>query len=347
MRDAAINHFDSRRYWADSVPLIGAFDPIDAVLDREDSLSERNAFQIGRELGMHRLLPPSDQDHQIRWPIDEMKQGYMEGRQQPARRAGLYQRKLLGLRTQAFRRGIAMSSAITVDYLRDITVEVCPISGVQLTNGTLSGSDWSIDRLENSLGYVPGNVCVMSSRVNQCKGSISFNELDQLARGRFLQDGPSSLGTRLPNGLLVLEAVRLAALMAAPSGLARGMLAIYCPFALAPGAWATVDAAIAGLHVACSRTRIEGPAYKRRLALFKHLGTSGWHTSNRLVKKIDGHVGRGLHPADIWLDAQAKSMLEELREASFTKPPSVDNVDPTTFLESLKAGLAPLAQYGR
>jgi hypothetical protein len=70
-----------------------------------------------------------------------------------------------------------MSSAITVDFIRSVDVPVCPVSGVVLTKSTQQPTDWSIERLENSLGYVPGNVCVVAKRVNALKGALTLEEL--------------------------------------------------------------------------------------------------------------------------------------------------------------------------
>lgn len=58
----------------------------------------------------------------------------------------------------------------------DVTVpEVCPILGVPLVKGTKYAA--SIDRIDNSLGYVQGNVQVVSRQANLMKNDASLEEL--------------------------------------------------------------------------------------------------------------------------------------------------------------------------
>lgn len=343
----ATHYFNPLRYWNDRPDFLAAFDATDAELDREDSLSERCAFQLGQDLGMLRLDPPSDSEGKPHWPSAEMERGYAHGLEQAPRRADVHLRKLLSLRVNAYARGIPVSSAITVDYLRCITVTVCPVSGVDLTQGTLTDADWSIDRLDNTLGYVPGNVCVVSRRVNALKGEVDFRTLADEAHSTLMRLGPDGFAAHLSSGLLVLEGFRLAALMAGPSAFAQGMLARYSPFAMAPGSWATLDAVVAGIHVECARSRIEGPAYARRKTLFKRLSRQAWRTSNRLVDVIRTELARGTHPADLWFDGQTLVLLAELMNAFMDNPPEFAGVDPQQLVAGIKHGVQPLTQYAR
>lgn len=53
----------------------------------------------------------------------------------------------------------------------------CPITGVELTHGMAGtnlprSTDLTIDRLDNSKGYIKGNVMAMSYAANQVKGGI-------------------------------------------------------------------------------------------------------------------------------------------------------------------------------
>jgi hypothetical protein len=159
------------RYWTDFPVSLPEILSKESALDREDSLSERYAFQIGEDLGIHRLSQGGE------WTSDSMERGYMNGLESQARFADVYLRKLLQLRRNAFSRLIPVSSEITVDYLRSITVTVCPISGVELTQGTQTESDWSVDRLANSLGYVPGNVCILNAGINRSKGKKPMTDV--------------------------------------------------------------------------------------------------------------------------------------------------------------------------
>lgn len=74
----------------------------------------------------------------------------------------------------------------------DITVpEVCPVLGIPLTHGLGQGeghalavrdSRASLDRIDNSKGYVPGNVVVVSYRANRIKSDATSCELLKIAR---------------------------------------------------------------------------------------------------------------------------------------------------------------------
>ena len=61
----------------------------------------------------------------------------------------------------------------------------CPILGIALEQklGQRGGGDASpsLDRIEPALGYVPGNVIVISNRANRLKSDASIEELRSIA----------------------------------------------------------------------------------------------------------------------------------------------------------------------
>ncbi len=61
--------------------------------------------------------------------------------------------------------------------------EVCPVLGIVLKRGTGKPDDCSptLDRRIPRLGYVPGNVAVISSRANRIKTDATLAELDAVA----------------------------------------------------------------------------------------------------------------------------------------------------------------------
>lgn len=284
--------FNPMRYWSAKSNLQVCIDLTDAELDREDSLSERYAFQLGREMGVLRLTPPSDQEGQPNWSHTDMANGYANGVNLPPSRSDAYLRKLLNLKVNAFARKIPVSSALSVDYLRSITVQVCPVSGVKLTQGTMTDSDWSIDRLDNGLGYVPGNLCIVSTRVNTLKGSLDLGALHAQVLANFNNLGLDGLVLNLPCGLRGLEGLRIASLMAGPQANARGRLNRYAPLAMATGVWTTVENFVAANHVACAKSRLENQAYHIRMKMFKRLGKEAWRISNRLVESVRTELKR-------------------------------------------------------
>lgn len=66
---------------------------------------------------------------------------------------------------------------------RDVVIpDRCPVLGLPLTvnvGSDVGGKDNSIslDRIDNTKGYIPGNVQVISKKANMMKGSASISEL--------------------------------------------------------------------------------------------------------------------------------------------------------------------------
>ena len=58
--------------------------------------------------------------------------------------------------------------------------EFCPVLGIKLESGTKKYHDNSpsLDRVVPELGYVPGNIVVMSFRANRIKGDASVEEME-------------------------------------------------------------------------------------------------------------------------------------------------------------------------
>jgi hypothetical protein len=337
----ALNVFHPLRYWTDFPVCRPELDLQDAVLDREESLSERYAFQVGEDLGIHRLCKDDEFDNEA------MRRGYVHGLTRTPRHADIYLRKVLQVRRNAYARSIPVSSAFTVDYLRSITVTVCPVSGVELTQGTQCESDWSVDRLANGLGYVPGNICIVASRVNRFKGAEDHLDLMAEARHILLKEGPSGIAADVGNGLKVIEALRLGALMAAPSAFAERKMGSSAPFAMAPMTWATIDTAIAAMHVGCARSRIEGQAYRMRAQLLKPLGKETWRTSNRLVETLRQLMGKGMHPADAWFDGPVMQLLGDIQAELEANPPSVPESELERCFEDLNNSASAVERYVR
>lgn len=340
-----MNHdlYNPLRFWNDQPQGFPELDRADAEADREDSLSDRCAFQLGEDLGLCRLEPPAQ------WTSDEMARGYAHGQKRAQKYADVYLRKLLRLRVNAYARGLPFSSAITTDYLREITVTVCPVSGVPLSQGTMSGTDWSVDRLDNGLGYVPGNICFMSARVNAIKGAADFDELLADGAASALLLGRAALEQQTPSGLQTLEVLRLAALVAAPASIATSArFRDFPPLAMAPGIWVTHHCQLGGLHVACARSLLEAHAQRLRNSWFKRLGTGVWRTSNKLVERIRVHLRAGVHPGDFWLDPECMCMLLDITDAFFENPPPLpSDCQPESLLNALNAQFQIVSIYAR
>lgn len=80
---------------------------------------------------------------------------------------------IVSAKARAKRRGMPFELTIA-----DITIpDVCPVLGIPiaLSRGLSAGSP-SIDRINNALGYVPGNVRVISHRANALKRDMTYAE---------------------------------------------------------------------------------------------------------------------------------------------------------------------------
>lgn len=69
--------------------------------------------------------------------------------------------------------------------LDDITIPtVCPVLGIPIQRQDVKPNDHSpeLDRIVNALGYVKGNVVVVSRRANRIKNDATIDELEQIVR---------------------------------------------------------------------------------------------------------------------------------------------------------------------
>lgn len=66
---------------------------------------------------------------------------------------------------------------------RDIElVHICPIRGVKMVRnqGKISPDNYSLDRRDNSKGYEPGNVFILSWMANQSKNNLTVEQVERL-----------------------------------------------------------------------------------------------------------------------------------------------------------------------
>lgn len=84
---------------------------------------------------------------------------------------------LHGTKQRAKRKGIEFS--ITADDL--IMPEYCPVFFIKLECGEVQqDSSPSIDRIDNTKGYIPGNVEIISWKANNAKSNLTIKELERL-----------------------------------------------------------------------------------------------------------------------------------------------------------------------
>jgi hypothetical protein len=71
---------------------------------------------------------------------------------------------------------------LSIEYVKSIMVNVCPVFGYYLVAADCKSADTSpsLDRIDSSLGYVEGNVWVISTRANRIKSDATLEELKLL-----------------------------------------------------------------------------------------------------------------------------------------------------------------------
>lgn len=111
--------------------------------------------------------------------MKEWRERNKDAVQEKARLSGdryLWQ-KLNGARQRARRLGLPFDLTIA-----DIVIpEVCPIFGTPLQiRAEDRNNSPALDRVDNSKGYVRGNVCVISSRANMAKRDLTIEEVRKL-----------------------------------------------------------------------------------------------------------------------------------------------------------------------
>jgi hypothetical protein len=76
--------------------------------------------------------------------------------------------------------------AITKADIMAVVVDACPVLGITLdyvrTGRGLHDNSPTLDRIVNERGYVPGNVLVVSFKVNRMKQNATVEELETVAR---------------------------------------------------------------------------------------------------------------------------------------------------------------------
>lgn len=113
-----------------------------------------------------------------------------------------FERKWLSLRLSAIKRGMVVDDSVTPSFLQHIFDGRCPVTLEPLDVAERSSSNPSVDRLVNELGYVAGNICMLSLRANRAKADRTFEDVAAVA-----QTGVSAAG------LAPVEWMRLTSLM--------------------------------------------------------------------------------------------------------------------------------------
>jgi len=136
-------------------------------------MHDRIWFEVGWDYASYGLVLPEDVVNPA------LSNGFREGRERFRKPIGPHNRfirKWLRLRLNAVKRGRQFDAGVTPEFLASIATDVCPITREPLTYGTLTDTDWSIDRLINDGGYSCHNLAMMSVRANTAKDKMTIEE---------------------------------------------------------------------------------------------------------------------------------------------------------------------------
>jgi len=92
-----------------------------------------------------------------------------------------FRRQFASRKQSALRAGIPF----TIDFENIDKPEYCPVLGIKLNygwsgEGNRDDAKATIDKVIPNLGYVPGNVFVISWRANKLKNNMSLDELEKI-----------------------------------------------------------------------------------------------------------------------------------------------------------------------
>lgn len=100
-------------------------------------------------------------------------------------RLGTFEKKIKELVHSAKGRARELGLEFSIKAENFIPITHCPLLGIKLNFASVGrgyhGDSPSIDRLDPTKGYVPGNVWVISNRANRMKSDATIEEIKMLA----------------------------------------------------------------------------------------------------------------------------------------------------------------------
>ena len=122
---------------------------------------------------------PNTKDGYYHWCRPCKNKEERERRQRNAKLKDPSQNKSMWSRAQQRAGDGGLDFTITPDNI--FVPQRCPVFGTMLeVGGECKDNSPSLDRIDNTKGYVPGNVVVVSYKANRLKNNASLEELKQL-----------------------------------------------------------------------------------------------------------------------------------------------------------------------
>src|SRR5690606_4279923 len=121
-----------------------------------------------RKTETHRAWAQKNKQH-----LDEYRKSYFASRKERFPLQVVFN----SIKQSSKRRGIHFD--LTLEDLEKVWTTTCPVLGIPIKlNSVRQDDSISVDRINNSIGYVPGNICVMSWRANHLKLNATIQELE-------------------------------------------------------------------------------------------------------------------------------------------------------------------------
>ena len=74
---------------------------------------------------------------------------------------------------------------VTIDDVADLLESqefACALTGVSIALDKSTGSTGSLDRIDNSLGYIKGNIQIVTCDINMLRGSFTIERFKELCK---------------------------------------------------------------------------------------------------------------------------------------------------------------------
>ncbi|MDP3878265.1 MAG: hypothetical protein Q8Q50_14910 [Methylobacter sp.] len=118
---------------------------------------------------------------------EQIRYGYEAAKMQKVsqKKPDLYEKKLITLRDRALVKGLEVSIST-----QDLVVKLeeskgrCPITLLPFTFAENKATDWSVDRIDNTCGYCPDNIVIVSVIANQAKSDLDLAGMIKTALGK-------------------------------------------------------------------------------------------------------------------------------------------------------------------
>jgi hypothetical protein len=117
----------------------------------------------------------------------QIRYGYEAAKMQKVsqKRPDLYEKKLITISDRALVKGLDVSiSTQDLQTKLEETNGCCPITQLPFTFAENNATDWSVDRVDNTRGYCPDNIVIVSAIANQAKSDLDLSGMIKTALGK-------------------------------------------------------------------------------------------------------------------------------------------------------------------